>query len=563
MTTPRLVPPTPAQAVELALATQVPGVRDATFIEFDLLDSAPRSPHVALHRDRLIEVHREIGTQQSGIVCGIMSHSFDGHVEPTRRVWLVGDAGRAMGAVAEQECRRIIAAFDYATEHHLPVEWVAVSAGARISMSSGSETMDWCAAVVGRILEFTQAGGEVVVIVAGVNVGAQSYWNSVATMLNHCAGMLVMVEGSTMVLTGRRALAMAGGVSAPDDVTLGGYPQVMGPNGQSHHRATDLAEAYRLVLTHHELLAATARPRHTHDRWDRNVCWSSYDSAGEFESVGAILDPGRNPRRKSPFAIGPVMAAVADSDSPHLGRWSDQEGADGAVVWDTRIGGQAVTLIGIESHPREGRSGAGPGEDQSVWAAGTLYPQAARKIARAFNHASGRRPVAVLANLAGFDGSAWSLRNGQLELGAEIARAVVNFVGPILVVIIGRFHGGAYVVFNKTLNPRLRLLALTGTKVSVIGGSAAAEVVLTKAVQARASELAGGDEPSEDELRAARADVAAEFDAVHSVQRAHSVGSVDAVIEPAALRPTVIAELNAARELTWQERADAGRTVAQ
>lgn len=544
-----LVPPSPGEAVEVALSTTVPGVLTAEFTELDLIDATSRSPH-APNRDRLIEVQRGIGTQQSGLVVGLMSHTFEGHAGATRRVWLAGDPARAMGAVAEQECRRIIAAIDLAEEHGLPVEWVAVSAGARISMKSGTENMDWCAAVVRRILDFTQAGGEVVVIVAGVNVGAQSYWNSMATMMHHCAGLLVMVEGSTMVLTGRRALAMSGGVSEADDVSLGGYPAVMGPNGQAHHCAPNLAEAYQLVLTHHELLAATARPRRTTDRPDRDVRRSAY--AGEFDSVGAVLDPDRNPTRKVPFAIRPVMHAVRDADSAVLERWPDQAGADAAAVWDTRIGGRPVTMVGIESHHRRSADGSGPGVDQSWWAAGTLYPDASKKIARAVTHASGRRPVVVLANLAGFDGSAWSLRNHQLELGAEIARSVVNFLGPIVVVVIGRFHGGAYVVFNKTLNPGLRLLALEGTKVSVIGGSAAAEVVLSKAVEARALEITEGSDVPPDVRHRARAEVAAEFDAVHSVQRAYDVGSVDAVIPAAMLRPAVIAELDAATALRDQ-----------
>lgn len=554
----RLIPPSPREAVEVALETEVPGVRAAGFTELDLMDSTSRSPHTP-HRDRLIEVQREVGTQQSGIVVGVMSHMFDGHAGPTRRVWLAGDPTRAMGAVAEQECRRIIAAFDLAAEQGLPVEWVAVSAGARISLKSGTENMDWCAAVVRRILDFTQAGGEVVVIVAGVNVGAQSYWNSMATMMRHCAGLLVMVEGSTMVLTGRRALAMSGGVSAPDDISLGGYPRVMGPNGQSHHVVADIAAAYRVVLSHHELLAATACARHSADRADRDVRWSRYDGPGGFDSVGAVLDSDRNPTRKLPFAVRPVMTALADEDSVWLERWPDQAGADAAVVWDTRIGGRSVTLIGIESQHRRGPEGVGPGEDQSWWAAGTLYPDASKKIARALTHASGRRPVVVLTNLAGFDGSAWSLRHHQLEFGAEIARSVVNFDGPIIVVVIGRFHGGAYVVFNKTLNPGLRLLALEGTKVSVIGGSAAAEVVLSKAVEARAVELSGSAEPSDEVRRQARAEVAAEFDAVHSVQRAYDVGSVDAVIPAASLRPAVIAELATAARSRRGRVAEAGR----
>lgn len=535
----RRPPPSPATALEVALRATVPGVGAAEFTEWDLPDEHPRS---GATQDRLVPMHRPLGQNSSGVVCGVLSHSFAGHAEPVRRVWIAGDADRSLGAVAEPECRRIIAAFDLAAAAGLPVEWVAVSAGARISMASGTENMDWCAAVMRRILQFTQSGGEVVVIVAGPNVGAQSYWNSAATMLMHSAGLLVMCRDSAMVLTGRRALAQSGGVSASDDASLGGYAHVMGPNGQAHHVAADL-EAYRIVLTHHDLVARSGGLRRTADPVDRDVCLAEYPGAAGYTHVGQLLDGAHNPSRKRTFAIRPVMAALADADAARLERWPDQWGADGAVVWDTRIGGRAVSLIGVESHHRRDPAGVGPGDGQAWWSAGTLYPDASRKVARAITHASGRRPVVVLANLAGFDGSAWSLRHRQLEFGAEIARAVMNFRGLIVVVVVGRFHGGAYVVFNKSLNAGLRMLALSGTKVSVIGGSAAASVVLTRQVADRARELAAGDVAATDVAHRAHREVAAAFDERHDVDRAYAVGSVDKVIPPSHLRPAVIAEL--------------------
>ena len=74
----------------------------------------------------------------------------------------------------------------------VPFEWFAVSAGAKISMESGTENMDWIGRVLRRLIEFTQAGGEVNVVVCGINVGAQPYWNAEATMLMHTRGILVM-----------------------------------------------------------------------------------------------------------------------------------------------------------------------------------------------------------------------------------------------------------------------------------------------------------------------------------------------------------------------------------
>ena len=161
------------------------------------------------------------------------------------------------------------------------------------------------------------------------------------------------------------------------------------------------------------------------------------------------------------------------------------------------------------------------------------------------------------------------MRHLQLEYGAEIGRAVVRFQGPLVFVVIGRYHGGAYVVFSKALNENLTALALTGSYASVIGGGPAATVVFPREVKARAeadprvveARRAANASGAADRLRRSDAvesllrdvilekqgDVAREFDLVHSVSRAVEVGSLDAVIEPSRLRPAVIEVLDRER----------------
>jgi acetyl-CoA carboxylase carboxyltransferase component len=257
----------------------------------------------------------------------------------------------------------------------------------------------------------------------------------------------------------------------------------------------------------------------------------------------------------------PVMAALVDQDQGHLERWRQWSAAETAIVWDAHVGGIPLTLIGIESRnvPREGYR---PPDGPEAWSGGTLFPQSSKKVARALNAASGNRPAVVLANLSGFDGSPESMRKLQLEYGAEIARAVVNFVGPILFVVVSRYHGGAYVVFSQALNPGLRAAALRGSYASVIGGGPAAAVVFTREVRARASaqpavralrealqrqpspEVRGRLEAALREATlAVQAELAVEFDAVHSVERARAVGSLSGIVEPDELRPFVVQAL--------------------
>ena len=70
-------------------------------------------------------------------------------------------------------------------EMAVPLEWYALSSGAAVEMDSGTENLDWVAAALKRIVEFTQDGHEINIVVTGINVGGQAYWNAEATMLMH------------------------------------------------------------------------------------------------------------------------------------------------------------------------------------------------------------------------------------------------------------------------------------------------------------------------------------------------------------------------------------------
>ena len=176
------------------------------------------------------------------------------------------------------------------------------------------------------------------------------------------------------------------------------------------------------------------RRAETSDPVDRDVRTFPHDHpSSDFTTVGDIFSASTNKDRKKPFDIRTVMRAVVDQDHPVLERWADMADADTSVVFDAHIAGIPVCVIGIESRviPRKGWV---PADGPDQWTSGTLFPQSSKKTARTINAASGNRPLVVLANLSGFDGSPESLRNIQLENGAEIGRAIVNFDGPIVFV---------------------------------------------------------------------------------------------------------------------------------
>jgi acetyl-CoA carboxylase carboxyltransferase component len=263
------------------------------------------------------------------------------------------------------------------------------------------------------------------------------------------------------------------------------------------------------------------------------------------------------------------MRAAIDRDHPPLERWAGMHEAEIAVVWDAHLGGWPVSVIGIESHPLP-RHGPIPADGPEQ-----------------FNATGGRRPLVVLANLAGFDGSPESMREWQLEFGAEIGRAVVNFDGPIVFCVVSRYHGGAFVVFSQKLNPNLEAVALEGAHASVIGGAPAAAVVFAREVEQAArrdEQIAALDEriveaegAERQRLRAERAalwtevlarkrgEFAGQFDAVHSVERAVRMGSVSRTVAPSSLRPFLIeaVERGMRRFLDRPTNADGRAGLAQ
>src|SRR5208337_3952303 len=377
---------------------------------------------------RLGPVARPHGQNKANIVVGVIRNFTAKYPEGMTRVLLLGDPSKDLGALAEPECRRILAALDLAKEKKVPLEWFPFSAGARISMDSGVENMDWIARVLRGLVEFTQAGGEVNLVVNGINVGAQPYWNGEATMLMHTRGILIMTPKAAMVLTGKRALDYSGSVSAEDNQGIGGYDRIMGFNGQAQYFARGIDEACHILMRHydHTYVAPGERfPRRaeTNDPVDRDVqLYPHSDSQTDgFARVGDIFSDETNPGRKKSFDIRKVMMAVADQDHAPLERWSGMRSAETAVVWDAHLGGYPVCLIGIESKPVP-RFGFVPADGPDQWTAGTLFPLSSKKVARAINAASHNRPVVILANLSGFDGSPESMRRLQLEYGAEIGR---------------------------------------------------------------------------------------------------------------------------------------------
>ncbi len=546
---------------------------EATFQEFDI--SHEKVVVDGLGRDNIQyeldqRVDRPAGQNSAKVVFGLLRRPTKNHPEGIEVMQIINDPSIGLCPLEGPECARIMAAINYAERQGLEVDWLTTSSGAGISMTKGTENLDWTARVMRRIGEFVRRGGRINVIAQKTNIGAQSYWMANATMMLDSGGVLISTPDSFTALTGNEAQKISGSVPAEDNVGLAGAERITGPNGETQFLVGSIVEATELLWRRHDLLArpsgeVLASIRQSGDPKDRDITAFVYGEKPD-KSPLTLADVFADKDRKTAYPVEALMSAVHDQDGPVFERWSSwsRDGSDLVKVHETRIGGIPSMLIGVEARPMP-REGEIPPGYPAQWSGSTLFPEGSKKMARAINAASGNMDLVILANLSGFDGSPESLAKCQLEWGTAIEEAVRTFQGKLVFVVVTRYHGGAYVVFSRVLNHRMTVAAVEGAFASVIGGAIAVKVVFKGEVKKEVSRLLREDATVRMELSAARSEeerveiekrVRAEverklrnkYDGFHTVERARDVGSVEVIVPAKGLRPWIIEELRSGRE---------------
>ena len=215
---------------------------EGTFTEYDLDDAGA-----------LVPVDRPQGRNKAAIVAGVVS-------TPTTLVPEGIDAGGAAGRPDEGARRAVGAGVRAGDRRARPgraacgCRWSGSrsSAGARISMDSGTENMDWVAAALqadrrvhpgGRRDQHRrrrhQRGRAAVLERRGHDAHAHQ---------GHPGDDAGLGDGAHR----QAALDFSGGVSAEDNFGIGGYDRVMGPNGQAQYWAPNLARGARLLMAHYD-----------------------------------------------------------------------------------------------------------------------------------------------------------------------------------------------------------------------------------------------------------------------------------------------------------------------
>lgn len=202
-----------------------------------------------------------------------------------------------------------------------------------------------------------------------------------------------------------------------------------------------------------------------------------------------------------------------------------------------RIDGWAVGIVANNRQVVKNAKG-------EVQFGGVIYSDAADKAARFIMNCNQKKiPLVFLHDVTGFMVGKRSEHGGIIKDGAKMVSAVSNSTVPKFSIVMGNSNGaGNYAMCGKAYDPRL-IVAWPNAKISVMGGSQAAKVLL----QIEKSSLATkGEELSEEKEQELLEKIEARYEKQSSAYYAASRLWVDAIIDPLETRRVISMGIEAA-----------------
>jgi hypothetical protein len=479
------------------------GIKEG-FIELDFSDDV-RTQAYDIDYDKvpaLHEQHRAEGLNDAGVVIGVQNLDL-GIGQAAKRVLIIGDWSNGKGALTSKECARIVAALRYADEHRLPVDWFPLSSGAEIHINRGVDGLDATSQVVAELLQRCVHRRRnklpINIVVNGINIGAQSYWNAVSTILERSRGNLIMVEGkASMALTGPLALASAffpnfgeKELKAKMDEmfpnglqSLAGFKEVHGPNGDAMLGVANFSQGLEALLAHYYLSYAP-NGRLARRRNDSVSAATAPITLADIQSI----NPKSSPAKPSMFKLqDALLRKIADPNLPFVDWYRAYDGLAGLDPKDLvqKLMQQSKTLV------REMQIG-GRACLTVFYPSNVISVSDSKIIARALRKAHRTMPVLVLGSPAAFKADRASMQHSQLEGGSRLASAFTEHEGPLVVLNLGNMQGGFWVVQSKRMNPNIRMLALKSegfeSTARVVNGPMAAATAFKSTISKTAEKI--------------------------------------------------------------------------
>lgn len=391
------------------------------------------------------------------------------------------DARVMGGSLGSAEADTICAAIATAVHRGVPVIGIWHSGGAKLA--DGVDSMDG----VGRMFAaMTAASGRVpqISVIVGPAAGAAAYGPALTDVV-------VMSGGGRAFVTGPEVIRSVTGEQV-DMFTLGGPETHSRDSGVAHVVADSDEDALRRTRAIAGLLASSGR---------------------EPVQAPTVRDPGTlvPTSARQVYDVLPVIEAIVDGPPEQL----HEKWAPNVVVALGRIGGRPIGVVA----------------NNPLRMGGCLDSAAAEKAARFVRMCDGQGvPLLCLVDVPGYLPGLQHERSGVVRRGAKLLHAFAEASVPRFTVILRKAYGGAYIAMNSRALGADRVFAWTNAEVAVMGAEAAVGILHRK-------RLAG---TPDEQLPDLRETLVRQQREATTLDRAVSLGVVDAVIEPVETRTCVI-----------------------
>jgi 3-methylcrotonyl-CoA carboxylase beta subunit len=452
------------------------------------------------------------GSPAAGVVIGI------GTISGRRHMVIANDATVKAGAFFPATAKKVLRAQRIAAQNRLPLVYLVDSAGVFLPLQEDvfPDEDDF-----GRIFRnnavLSAMGLQQIAAIMGNCVAGGGY-------LPVLCDKLLMTEGSGLYLAGPALVKSAIGQEVSHE-DLGGAAMHAQVSGTIDYRdPNDEACLERL-----RRLTAAVRPDDTNPPppFRRDETQSPKRPGADISDILLASSLGD-------YEVRDVLSCIVDLES--FDEYKPEFGQT-LVCGTARIGGFPVGIVANQRH--RVRPADGP-----LQFGGVLYVDSAEKAARfVMNCNQDWLPIIFLQDVNGFMVGRDSERAGIIKAGAKLVNAISNSRVPKITVITGGSYGaGNYALCGKAFDPRF-IFAWPSAHVAVMGGEQAAETLLEVAVKSLQRQ---GDKIDAEELAKLRDTVKADYERQTDVRYAAARGWVDAIIDPATSRETLITALEVA-----------------
>lgn len=395
----------------------------------------------------------EGGAPSAGVVTGI------GIIKGRECLIVANDATVKAGAWFPMTAKKNMRAQEIAIDNHLPIIYLVDSAGVFLPMQDEIfPDKEHFGRQFRNNAKLSAMGVPQIAAIMGPCVAGGAY-------LPIMSDEAIIVEGTGSVFLAGPALVEAAIGEKTGIDPLGGAEMHASVSGVIDYKVKSDKEALEMIRSLVDKFSPSKGTKSTFSRIEPK------DPLFDEEDIWGIIPSDR----AKPYNTREVLARLLDESL--FDEYKKEYG--GTILCGyARIDGWAV---GIVANNREIVK-TGTGEMQ---VGGVIYSDSADKAARFIMNCNQREiPLVFLQDVTGFMVGTRAEQGGIIKDGAKLVNAVANSVVPKFTVIMGNSYGaGNYAMCGKAYDPRL-IYAWPTAQIAVMGGSQAANTLLSIKVRA-------------------------------------------------------------------------------